>query len=568
MVSVLCIDLVDQASFANYGGLDYDDGIEVVEEVLGLNHTDIGGFQRIGTNNAIRTIHFSLSNAAYESPDVQVNLNKSRRLSSGKIITVSKPDLEINEVYVRHAPMTWEDDRIRRIFTWYGHVKHLDHQTIQRHETTNPSYVGKRNGIIKLKIKLTKDIPSTMSIDGRRLEIYYKDQVRTCFKCGGRHLRSQCASEKGEFFNRFSLEEFPEIGDAERTHSASRQEEQGEMEVTPEVTVATVETVVQESSITVANESVGAGEATTVNSVDSVVAGEATAADSLESVVAGEATTAMESVVAGEATTATNVESVVAGDATTGGNVENVVVDEVLVQDGVVAPMDQDSGVHGQSGVEAPVEREEAAGYSQDDIQIAMQDWASEVDNTLNPDMSVVDKAPVVVEPAYPSEAPQWRRYMNALMSAISPDLKTRAQVHRRNESTSASEEEPDHLITPGQVENSIIDNNIDNDENDMIFFETADTIELVESVVSDPLLLTTQDFQSANQEQPRSDSVKRPIESSTDEDSNNNNVLNPATGKSATNTKNVKQQKLNESEQEDNSGIQSVPTEMDTETS
>ena len=49
---------------------------------------DVGEFQHIGTNNAVRTLHFSIRDTTFY------------RLSSGKIVTVGEPNLNIKEIYV------------------------------------------------------------------------------------------------------------------------------------------------------------------------------------------------------------------------------------------------------------------------------------------------------------------------------------------------------------------------------------------------------------------------------------------------------------------------------------
>ena len=100
MVKILSIEIVDEASYRNFGGLCYDDGIETVEEVLGLNHNYVDGFQRIGTNNAVKKVHFSLSDDAFNKDCVQNGMHRRSRLSSGKVVMVSNPSLDFNEVYV------------------------------------------------------------------------------------------------------------------------------------------------------------------------------------------------------------------------------------------------------------------------------------------------------------------------------------------------------------------------------------------------------------------------------------------------------------------------------------
>ena len=226
MIVVLSIEIVDETSYRNFGGLCYDDGIEVVEDVLGLDCDDVGGFQRIGTNNAVRTLHFSISDTTFYRNCVQNGLYKRSKLSSGKIVTVGEPNLNIKEIYVRYAPLEWEDARFIRIFRHYGDIKGMEHQRIKSHETKHQDYVGKRNGITIIRIKLRRQIPSCMHIDNRRIEVFYANQIRTCFRCGGGHNRSECNTSPTEFTNKFSFDDdFPELVATVMTNSARRQAE-------------------------------------------------------------------------------------------------------------------------------------------------------------------------------------------------------------------------------------------------------------------------------------------------------------------------------------------------------
>ena len=209
MVVILSIELVDYDNFRAYGALDYDDAIEVTEEVLGLSHEDVGGYQRIGTNTNVRTVNFAIRDEMYNSRNVQDGMYKRARLSSQKIIVVGQPNREISEVFVRYAPFDWETNKFKRIFTRFGDIKQIEHLTIRNSDTRSRDYVGKRNGITKIKMKINRPIPSSIMIERTRIEIFYTNQVRTCFRCGGGHMAYQCHATPDEFSNRFTMEDFP-----------------------------------------------------------------------------------------------------------------------------------------------------------------------------------------------------------------------------------------------------------------------------------------------------------------------------------------------------------------------
>lgn len=153
---VISVECVDQQSFRTYGPLDYDDAIEAAEQVLGLHHQDIGGVQPIGMKP--RVVNLSIKREAFGRLSVQDGLYQKRRLSSGKIISVSQPNYEFTDVFVKHAPLNWSDGRLDRIFSFYGDIRNIEYLTIRSIDTKCKDYIGKRNGIVKIKIKIKKII--------------------------------------------------------------------------------------------------------------------------------------------------------------------------------------------------------------------------------------------------------------------------------------------------------------------------------------------------------------------------------------------------------------------------
>ena len=585
-MKILSIEIVDENSYKNYGGLYYDDGIEVVEEVLGLDHDDIGGFQRIGTNNAVKTVNFAISNDTYYRESVQNGMNRRRVLSSGKVIIVSEPHQgETTEIWVRYIPFSWEDERIIRIFSYYGDIKELKHQRIRATETRNANYVGKRNGIIRIKIKLRKQIQSTMTVDGQKIETFYPNQVRTCFRCGGNHMRSACSPGRVQtYYNIFSLEEdFPEIQGAVKTPSARRldgeeMEDNSEEVETPAAVTASVEETTVEPEVTPVEAGVTSveSEATSVQpEVTPVEAGNipVEVSESVTPVVVGK--TSVE-VHRGDAPVSTQeIAPVTSEEAMTdGGEVtvesgsSNVVDDSVM--EGGETPVVDEAMVDVASVVEVQESVIESTVAQASGDQISVED-AHELLSRITPEEKEEYLAPVIVAPADPGKGTQWRKFMDTILAVVSPDIKKLNMDSPESEANSASEAEQDHLLTPGQVQindvNNDVNNDLDNDD-DMTFFETAEAIEMVDSVVSEPQILISQDLQDqpGDQQEQRTESVKRAMESSAEEDTNNN-ILNPTQKKKGSNEKPVKQPKLADSSVERSPGTSSVSAETDMET-
>ena len=229
MVVVLTIDHVDYDNYKTYGALDYDDAIEVVEEVLGLNHNEIKGFQRVGVYSQVRKVNFAISEVSFEDKNIRDKMYQRIRISSQKVVVVSVPGREITEVFVRHAPFDWEDEKFNRIFSYYGDIKQLEHLTIRQSETRSREYVGKRNGITKIRMEIKKNIPSLINIDRQRIEIYYRNQRRTCFRCGqpcgGDHIFRNCKTKPDEFENNFTMEQFPALPVVTRPTDSARKQD-------------------------------------------------------------------------------------------------------------------------------------------------------------------------------------------------------------------------------------------------------------------------------------------------------------------------------------------------------
>merc|ERR1711974_152063 len=110
--------------------------------------------------------------------------------------------------------------RIQRIFGFYGDIKKMERLTIRQTDVRNSDYAGKPNGNIKIRMKMRKPIPSNLSIDGRMIEIYYRNQVRTCWRCGLGHKKADCRTHSSEFTNHFSYDDFPDLNPTRSRHAS------------------------------------------------------------------------------------------------------------------------------------------------------------------------------------------------------------------------------------------------------------------------------------------------------------------------------------------------------------
>ena len=126
MVKIVSITIENVRS---HGSLVYDDALEVVEDAFLLTHKFCTGVQRFGVGGSkgiTRRLDIGLEDNAFYSEYVQSNIDKRIKLSNGKIITVSLPNQELADVYVKYAPMDWEYERVKRIFSFYGEIKKME----------------------------------------------------------------------------------------------------------------------------------------------------------------------------------------------------------------------------------------------------------------------------------------------------------------------------------------------------------------------------------------------------------------------------------------------------------
>ena len=178
-MKTISVEQSDDTNFRYYGGLRLDDAVEVLEDILVLKSSEVLGFQKCGA----RIIKIGITEKAFYRNSVQDVIDRSDRivLASARIIQVGLPNSSITEVFIKHAPMEWPSERLERIFSCYGNIKKIDRLEVRKGDITrNDDYIGKVNGVTKIRMKIRKQIPSSMVIDSERIEVYYKNQALAC----------------------------------------------------------------------------------------------------------------------------------------------------------------------------------------------------------------------------------------------------------------------------------------------------------------------------------------------------------------------------------------------------
>ena len=130
-------------------------------------------------------------------------------MDNGKRIWISKPFDEYTTIKVKRIPVWWSESTIERILSFYGDVKSVRKEIFR---SMRDNYKGIYNGNYSVKMKVKRDIPSTLNVSGTRFEMYYYGQQPTCWVCGKPHLKEDCESKSvDDHVNRFNLDHFPPL---------------------------------------------------------------------------------------------------------------------------------------------------------------------------------------------------------------------------------------------------------------------------------------------------------------------------------------------------------------------
>ena len=206
-----------------------DDIYDIVEKLFKFDPaTELGVLQKCGSMARSWNIA-AINEEIHFEKELDKYVGQKFRLSTGYVIVVSRAYEKFTNIVVKDVPPHWGSDTVERIFKNYGRINETKQEQFRFGVIDcKAAYREVWNGNWRLSILLDKSIPSTLMIDGHRIEVYYRGQPKTCFNCGGNHFfyENKCNQEH---LNRFRLEEFPEL-----TPSQIQVVEGGDGELTPE----------------------------------------------------------------------------------------------------------------------------------------------------------------------------------------------------------------------------------------------------------------------------------------------------------------------------------------------
>ena len=214
---ILSIELVnvDTVRRSLYIGDIYD----VIENHLRVSPGDISVIQKCGP--MAKSYNVGVCDAGvWNRHDLDSFIDDKVRLDSGAVVLIQRAFEKHDEVTVKNIPPHWEREHVERIFGFYGVVQSMTQETLRYSESRDckPAYAKVWNGNWRIKMKVRRSIPSTLMVSNNQIEIFYRNQRKTCWRCGMDHPKKDCKTKYENFINRFSLDEFPLVGTVANTN--------------------------------------------------------------------------------------------------------------------------------------------------------------------------------------------------------------------------------------------------------------------------------------------------------------------------------------------------------------
>ena len=134
---------------------------------------------------------------------------KDKVIKIDDVDTVKVIDISSGTTYVsiRNAPFEMDDEVIIMILSKYGKV-----ESIRKNRYSVGPFEGMLTGTRTAKMKVRKNIPSSVYVLGHSLSFLYNGQKRTCYKCGKEgHLAKDCPVDVFVRNNIWTEEDFPDM---------------------------------------------------------------------------------------------------------------------------------------------------------------------------------------------------------------------------------------------------------------------------------------------------------------------------------------------------------------------
>ena len=238
------VELVDGP---RYGSLYISDMHKLLCECIGLKMSEIVGLQQKvkDRDGLIKCFEVMVSSMdVWQRVGLDNIIGKTTVISYNRTIKVDRPYENLTYVVVKGVPMFWTKTKLEKLFNHYGRVKSLMKDTWNNKADSEQQFNGSWNGSYKVAMQVTKVIPSSLTVAGVRVEVHYRDQGISCWRCGMSHRRSECDTQYKDFINRFeSFDEFNKDDETEMNASSTNDSTPGTKD--KETESASKETVVE-----------------------------------------------------------------------------------------------------------------------------------------------------------------------------------------------------------------------------------------------------------------------------------------------------------------------------------
>ena len=156
-----------------------------------------------------------VSKDAWTDNNVDIHIGNTYIVRSGKKVIILKSFEDFKDIRIRRVPATWNKLSLERIFSFYGDIQSVEQEKMRPNDTNyiKPSWSHLKTGTYRIRMKVKRDIPSTLVVSRYKIEIYYYGQQQTCWVCGMGHYKgsNECPNDYRQFVNRFSMNDFPPL---------------------------------------------------------------------------------------------------------------------------------------------------------------------------------------------------------------------------------------------------------------------------------------------------------------------------------------------------------------------
>ena len=204
---------------------------KIFQEILGFKREDLSGLIMNYSGGQIVTYKLHSQFNIDQLASVQFfNLERKMTVGGEEKISILKCKIRGIRTEQRMHGEAYEDTGLRyvkvegceyrvekeQIIAWlsnFGEIKSELTEDVYEESDDSDNDMPLGNGIYSVRMKIEKDMPQFLPMQGKRVRLYYRGIVKRCTNCFQQHQRKHCKNEKvpwSDYVARFA-EMFPEI---------------------------------------------------------------------------------------------------------------------------------------------------------------------------------------------------------------------------------------------------------------------------------------------------------------------------------------------------------------------